>query len=84
VYAPAAAADGTIPAYDIFEGATRGISYPEPPSDCTDEAKTYVHLSIIPKKAFTQKKLKLNLKNIPFADKSVITMITPSMPTQIG
>ena len=80
---PAAGADGKIPAYDIFEGAKIGAAYPDPPSDCTPGARAYTNLTIIPKKAVENKKLKIDMKNIPFADKSVINLIPPAIPAQI-
>lgn len=83
VQKPEADASGTVPAYDIFAGATRGIAYPEPPTDCTPGARAYTHLTIIPKKPVQGKKLKIDLKNIPFADKGKITLIPPTIPAQI-
>ena len=77
-------ADGNTPAYDIFAGAKFGAAYPKPPTDCSDGSKSYLTLSIIPKKEVVGKKLKIDLKNIPFADNSVINLIPPTIPAQIG
>lgn len=81
---PAANDDGTIPAYDIFAGATRGSAYPEPRTDCSNASKFYTHLTIIPKRAVAGKKLKIDMRNIPFADKDQIQLTPPTVPAQIG
>jgi hypothetical protein len=65
--------------YDKFAGATRGISYPDPPSDCSNGSRAYTQLTIIPKKKVEGKKLKFEMKAIPFAGKDVVNLNIPDI-----
>ena len=82
---PVAAADGSIAPIDKWEGASRGLVHPKGATDCAATARTYVSLTIIPKRAVGTAEapatLKFDLKNIPFTDK--ITLDPPAMPAQI-
>lgn len=57
-----------------FSGAERGLIHPKGETNCEPENKTFVVLSVVPKRAFTEPKtFKLNIKNVPFTDDIVLT-----------